>query len=294
MSEAEAAAVIALLRAPGSSVRHLPDQLETQGSAIALLQDSGGVNLGPPRLFNDEDHVQQRLELAAADLARWAGEGIEVLTVLDREYPDNLRAVHDRPPMIFVAGKLTQQDDRSVAVIGARRASAAGLAAASMIAEHLVSNGYTVVSGLAAGIDAAAHTAALTAKGRTVAVIGTGLQRCYPPQNRALQQQIARDGAVISQFWPDAEPSQHSFPARNAVMSGISRATVIVEASVKSGARAQARMALNHGRPVFVRETLLEQAWARELAARPGTSVFSAPDEITSRLKRLESGALVA
>jgi DNA processing protein len=153
-----------------------------------------------------------------------------------------------------------------------------------------------VISGLAAGIDTAAHTATLARGGRTVAVIGTGLARSYPPQNEALQRRIASECAVVSQFWPDAPPSRRSFPMRNAVMSGITLATVVVEASETSGARMQARLARAQGRPVFLLASLVErQQWAREYAAQPGTHVVRSPEEITTVVERLISpGSLVA
>jgi DNA processing protein len=163
------------------------------------------------------------------------------------------------------------------------------LVAAGAIARHLVGAGFTVFSGLAAGIDTAAHRSALEAGGRTVAVIGTGLRRVYPPQNADLQQRIAAECAVVSQFWPDAPPSRISFPMRNAVMSGMTLATVVVEASHTSGARTQARLALEHGRPVLLLESLLAQDWARRFAMRPGTHVVRTPAEISATVERLTS-----
>ena len=227
------------------------------------------------------------IEAAEAEIAGWRASGYRVLTVLDAGYPVNLRHVHDRPPLLFVAGELAAADRRSVAVVGARRASAAGLALTGTIAEHLVAAGYVVVSGLAAGVDTVAHSAALAAGGRTVAVIGTGLSHSYPAQNAELQRRIAAEGAVVSQFWPQQPPTRQSFPMRNAVMSGLALGTVIVEASVRSGARVQARRALDHGRPVFLARALLDQAWAQQLAARPGVHVFDAPEEITTTIERL-------
>jgi DNA processing protein len=288
----EAAAVLVLAAQPNASDRpHLADQLEERGSALALLDEGWGVNLPAPSLFKDEEDL---LDTATADLARWEREGIRMLTVLDPEYPDNLRAVHDRPPLIFVAGEVQPSDGRAVAVIGSRKASPRGLRTAREIAQHLVGQRYAVISGLAAGIDTTAHTAALADGGRTVAVIGTGLHRAYPSANAALQHRIARDGAVVSQFWPQQGPTRRTFPARNAVMSGLAKATVIVEAGPTSGVRGQARMALAHGRPVFLHSTLLAQDWARELAAKPGTRTFTKPHQITDSLERLEDGALVA
>jgi DNA processing protein len=294
-NRAEAAAVAVLAAQRGAHGRHLADQLEERGSALALLDDDWGVNPAASRLFKEEEpHVQDLLDTATDDLARWEREGIRMLTVLDPDYPDNLRAVHDRPPLIFVAGELQVHDRRSVAVIGSRKASPRGLSSAGEIAQHLVERSYTVVSGLAAGIDTAAHTAVLMGGGRTVAVIGTGLHHAYPPDNAALQHRIVRHGAVVSRFWPQQGPTRRTFPARNAVMSGLSKATVIVEAGPISGARAQARMALAHGRPVFLHRALLSEDWARELAAKPGACVFRDPHEITDSLDRLEDGALVA
>ena len=162
-------------------------------------------------------------------------------------------------------------------------------AAAGAIAEGLAGEGYVVVSGLAAGIDTAAHRAALEMGARTVAVIGTGLRDAYPPENAALQRRIAASGAVVSQFWPETAPARASFPMRNAVMSGFARGTVVVEASHRSGARLQTRLALAHGRPVFLLAPLLAQTWARELAQRPGVHVVTEAAEITAAIERLDA-----
>lgn len=242
-------------------------------------------------LFDPEQDLAATME----EIAVWERNGMQLLTVLDEAYPGNLRAVHDRPPLILIAGRLRSRDARAIAVVGARRASQTGVKAAERIAAHLVEAGFTVFSGLAAGIDTAAHTGALANGGRTVAVIGTGLGRVYPPQNAALQRRIAAEGAVVSQFWPDAPPTKRSFPMRNAVMSGLTLATVVVEAAHTSGARMQARLALAQGRPVFLLSSLLEHAWARTTAARPGTHVFDEPEEITAIVERLTApGALTA
>jgi DNA processing protein len=228
--------------------------------------------------------AEAELQRAAEQIAAWNARGILVRSPADGGYPDNLRSLPDRPPLLFVAGQLTPEDERSVAVVGTRRPSDAGLAAAREIASELVTGGYTVYSGLATGIDTAAHMAALRAGGRTVAVIGTGLDHCFPPGNASLQRQIARDCAVVSQFWPEDPPSRHSFPMRNALMAGISLTTVIVEASATSGTRIQARAALAQGRPVILLQSLLEQDWALDLASRPGVSVIDSPGGIAAAL----------
>jgi DNA processing protein len=274
----ETTALIALLRGGREPWQAYAELVEDAGSAVAVLEQEQA------RLFGGLD-----LDQAAGLLAGWRAEGIGVISVLDPDYPENLRAVHDRPPIVFVAGRLLARDARAVAVIGSRRASRAGLDTAARIAAHLVEAGYTVCSGLAAGIDAAAHETALARGGRTVAVIGTGVNRFYPAAHERLQRTIAERCAVVSQFLPDAPPSRRSFPMRNAVMSGISLASVIVEASPTSGALTQARLALAHGRPALLVSSLLGQPWARELARRPGVHVVHRPTEITAIVERLTS-----
>jgi DNA processing protein len=293
LDAAEKAALVALLRGE-LRVPHLAAQLEQSGSAVSVLERQTGGNSAQSTLFNHECDMQTIVDQAAVDLACWEADGIRVLSVLDPDYPANLRAAHDRPPALFVSGRLEPGDARSVAVIGTRHPTRQGRATAVEICRHLAHYGYTVVSGLAAGIDREAHCAALAGGARTVAVIGTGLGRCYPAVNASLQRRIAREGAVVSQFWPDEPPSRGSFLLRNAVMSGIALATVIVEASPVSGSMAQARRALGHGRPVFLSERVVEQPWARDFRARPGTYVFRGPSEITDSLARLTDGALVA
>jgi DNA processing protein len=296
----ERAAMVALLRTGRRPWVEYAELVEERGSAAAVLRqeltspaDPAGQGTLLPAPSPDADRL---LSEAHADLERWEAQGMRLVTVIEPDYPPNLRAVHDRPPMVFLAGALTPEDARAVAVVGARKATRVGTEQAAAISAHLAAGGYTVVSGLAAGIDTAAHMAALGRGGRTVAVIGTGLARCYPPQNRALQTRIARECAVVSQFWPDSPPSRRSFAMRNAVMSGMALATVVVEASETSGARMQARLALAQGRPVFLVARLLDdQAWARDYAGRPGTHVVHEPRQIIDALERLTSaGSLVA
>jgi DNA processing protein len=295
----ERAAMVALLRTGRRPWVEYAELVEALGSATeALEQEAAHEPGGQTRLIADHaGSIDDVLAQATADLERWDAQGMRLATVLDAEdYPPNLKAVHDRPPILFIRGQITPSDAKAVAVVGARKATEAGTATATRIAEHLTKSGYTVVSGLAAGIDTAAHTAALDNNGRTLAVIGTGLTRVYPPQNHALQRKIAEQCAVISQFWPDAPPTKRSFPMRNATMSGIALATVVVEASETSGARTQARLALAHGRPVFLTNALVErQPWAQQAARRPGTHIIQSPAEITEALDRLIApGALVA
>lgn len=290
----ETAAVIALVRRGDRLWHHYANLIESAESAMAVLRgeyqelDSSGTlslfHAIPPSAAEDQD-----LDAIVEEITAWRDEGLDVLTVLDEAYPPNLRTIHDRPPLLFVRGRLTEADDLSVAVVGTRRPSAAGLRAAGEMARGIAEAGYTVVSGLASGIDTAAHEAALAVAGRTVAVIGTGLRRSYPPSSAALQRRLGEESAVVSQFWPDAPPTKASFPMRNAVMSGLALATVVIEATGASGARMHARLAQEHNRPVFLLSSLLEHPWAREYAARPGTHVVESADQVLDSVERLTS-----
>jgi len=221
---------------------------------------------------------------AISELETWQTRGYRLLSVLDAGYPDNLRSVENRPPLLFIAGELRASDRRSVSVVGTRSPSESGRQTAVSVAERLSAAGYSVFSGLASGIDACVHTAVLQRGGRTVAVIGTGLDHVYPRENAYLQEQIALESAVVSQFWPDAQPTRQSFPARNALMSGLTLGSVIIEASPTSGTRVQARHALSQGRKLILMVRVLAYDWAQELVGKPGVSVARTPDDVLAAL----------
>jgi DNA processing protein len=286
-SARESAALVALLRRGARPWTEYADAVERAGSALTVLHEELAGSGGQATLLPEDP--APLLGRATAEISAWNRDGFQLLTVLDDSYPQNLRTVYDRPPILFVSGQLRPQDARSIAIVGARRASTAGLAAAASIADALARAGYLVVSGLAAGIDTAAHEAALAAGGRTAAVIGTGLRHTYPPENAAIQRRIAAEGAVLSQFWPEAPPTRRSFPRRNAVMSGLALGTVVVEATAKSGARLQSRLALAHGRPVFLWRTLLDEPWARDVAQRPGVHVIDEAAQVVQTVERLNA-----
>lgn len=290
VSTRERAAVLALMARRKVHWSRLAGSIEEFGSALGLLEELEEAK--DPRLFPVEG-VAVTLDQLEERVIAYEGEGIHLITVLDAAYPMNLRMVHDRPPALFVRGALAPADEHSVAVVGSRKASDEGLEKAAEIARDLVARDYVVVSGLAAGVDTAAHRGALDSGGRTVAVIGTGLRHNFPKQNAELQEQIARQSAVVSQFWPGQEPRRWTFPQRNAVMSGFARASVIVEAGNKSGARMQARLAVEHGRPVFLLRSLLRHEWAKTYAEnRPGTYVVDGGEEVVAHLERLYSTEL--
>ena len=286
------AAFVALLRLASRPWPDVAEVIEREGGVTSAIDSElSGRQLSLMAPTSSDELIEE----SAAQIAGWEREGIRVLTALDTDYPVNLRAAHDHPPLLFTRGRLESTDHRALAVIGSRTATATGTEHARTVAHHLTAAGYTVISGLAAGIDTVAHTATLETGGRTIAVIGTGLNHAYPPENAELQRRIATDGAVVSQFWPEQRATRESFPKRNAVMSGLSLGTIIVEASEHSGTRTQARAALAQGRHVFLAERVLEHEWARQLATRPGTTVFRTADEITAAVGRLTpSSPLVA
>jgi DNA processing protein len=290
VSSRERAAVLALAARRTLPWNRMAGQIEEVGSALALLAALEESTQATLFGANGPDGTLDELE---NQILAWEAAGIEIVTVLDDAYPVNLRMVHDRPSVLFVRGSLDRRDSRSVAVVGTRKASRVGTETANAVARDLVDAGYVVVSGLASGIDTAAHTATIGASGRTVAVIGTGLEHSYPRANAALQDRIAREAAVISQFWPDQGPRPWTFPQRNAVMSGFARSTVVIEASHTSGARMQARLALEHGRPVFLYRALLEHEWARSYSGYDGVYIVESGAEVVEHLDRLYSGQLV-
>jgi DNA processing protein len=291
----ELAAIVALMRSGVVSPIHgISTVVDQFGSAVEVVRMNAAA-------WSSADATQQQLlkplgpddvAKALADAQQWLEEGIDIRSVLDASYPDNLHTIFNRPPLVFVSGAWRDEvDARAVAIVGTRKPSAEGVKRARKLAHELVRAGYTILSGLAAGIDTAAHTAALEIGGRTAAVMGTGLRRIYPAENRPLANEIlAAGGALISQFFPDQPPTKWTFPFRNVVMSGLSVASVVIEASETSGARMQARIALEHGRTVFLPSSLVKShEWARRYTTDGvyGTRAIevATADEVVRRLE---------
>ncbi|MGH7164118.1 MAG: DNA-processing protein DprA [Nitrospiraceae bacterium] len=174
-----------------------------------------------------------------------------VVTWLDPVYPPRLRQIPDPPPLLYVSGALEQADHHAVAIVGSRHATAAGRVLTERLSRELASAGFTIVSGLAHGIDAAAHRGALSAPGRTVAVLGCGIDRTYPPDHQALRKQIESSGAVVSEFPIGSYPHAYHFPRRNRIISGMCLGVLVTEAAAQSGSLITARLAAEQGREVF-------------------------------------------
>ena len=266
--------LLAMCRVPGISWHFVareaqrPDGLSRLRSGSALEQSTEATKtLAALAAASD---LAERQRVVEEMLASTESDGIRLTTVLDDDYPTNLRTIYNLPPFLFYLGTLQPDDARSVAVVGTRAASPEGIIRAERMARLLVEAGVTVLSGLARGIDTVAHRACLDAGGRTIAVLGSGIRCVYPPENADLAGRIADSGAVVSQFWPDSAPATYTFPRRNVVTSGMSQGTVVIEASATSGAKMQARLAIEHGKQVFLLRSLVtEREWARRYLQRP-------------------------
>lgn len=177
-------------------------------------------------------------------------DNIKVIPIADEKYPRYLKNIYDPPIVLYMKGTL-EQEETSIAVVGSRAATPYGLSMAERLGCDLAGFGITVVSGMARGIDTGAHRGALKAKGRTLAVLGCGLDRPYPPENKDLMESIAQSGAVLSEFIPGTPPIPMNFPIRNRIISGLTVGTVVIEANEKSGSLITADLALQQGREVF-------------------------------------------
>jgi DNA protecting protein DprA len=261
----------------------LPAEVESQiadgtdvSGLLDLLRRSGEL----PGIGGQADKWRCRL-----DRLRAARPAVRVLDVTDARYPVNLRSIPDRPALLFVEGELLEADQRAVAIVGSRQASPTGLHAANEVAAGLAQLGFTIVSGLAKGIDTAAHQAALGAGGRTLAVMGTGIDRRFPSENAEIANQIPTGGALLSQFPPGHAPTKTTFPARNAVIAGLSLGSVLIEAQPWSGSRIEGDRSLEQGRPVFVWAPVMAgRPWVHQFASTPGVHVVESVEQITTIL----------
>ena len=263
---------IAFSRVP-SVGRVRVDMLEQR---FGSLEAAWGASAGELRATGLDQHVVNSIVAVrdyvdpAVELGRRRDAGVTVLTWHEASYPRLLREIDDLPPVVYVIGELEPEDERSVTVVGTRRATAYGREAASHLAGDLAKAGVTVVSGLARGIDGVAHRAALDAGGRTIAVLGSGLDIIYPPEHAALAQEIVQNGALLSEYPLGVKPEARDFPRRNRLLSGLSLGTLVIEAGDGSGTLSTVRFALEQNREVF---------------CVPG-SIYSQASVLTNRLIR--------
>jgi DNA processing protein len=211
---------------------------------------------------------------------------LRIITFEDRDYPQNLKNIPDPPIVLYVIGELKEQDKFSIAIVGSRRASFYGLSSAESFAQELSGRGFTIVSGLARGIDTYAHKGALKARGRTIAVIGSGFNQVYPPENKKLAEDISCNGVVISEFSIDTKPLPQNFPQRNRVISGLSLGVLVVEAARNSGALITADFALEQNREVFALPGKIDSntSFGTNELIKQGAKLVSSVDDITEEL----------
>lgn len=262
---------------------------EVLRAAPSRLRDVLGVG---PTLSRRIAAAQEEID-AEQVIAECRQHGIAIVTERHGSYPRALREVADPPGVLFIRGQIEPRDALAVAIVGTRHATHYGIAQAERLADGLARAGLTVVSGLARGIDAAAHRACLAAGGRTLAVLASGVMNIYPPEHDALADQVAGGGAVLSEAPPLAEPLAGMFPQRNRIISGLSLGVLVIEAGQRSGALITARHAMEQGRDVFALPGRVDNRMAEgcHRLIRDGAMLVQSVDDILEGLGHLVEAA---
>ena len=267
---------------------------KTKNTCNDLIALSLVPGLGPRKIMALEEEGRIADEAKHAKLSREfleeveyiEKEGIRPICWSDDGYPEDLKNIYDPPSVLFCKGELLSVDSNAVAIVGARRCSEYGLKVAEKLAFDLAQNGATIISGMARGIDTAAHRGALKAKGRTVAVIGSGFKHVYPPGSEKLMSLITENGAVLTEYPSGTFPAKGNFPRRNRIISGMAKGVVVVEAATKSGAMITVNFALEQGRDVFAvpgRIDTLTSSGANKLI-QDGAKLVTNADDIMEEL----------
>ncbi|MEK6230516.1 MAG: DNA-processing protein DprA, partial [Luteolibacter sp.] len=229
-------------------LEHFGDAENVLSASENKLQRVDGIGPETAKIISRwQDHADPSTELADAER-----RGISIITRADATYPKHLLQAYDAPILLYVWGEITSRDKHAISVVGSRRTTTYGVSATRKITYQLAHAGFTIVSGLARGIDTAAHESALAAKGRTIAVVGSGLARLYPPENLALAEKIADgNGAVISEFPLHKAPDKQTFPMRNRIVAAWSQGVRVTECPAGSGSLITAHLASVYGKPLF-------------------------------------------
>jgi DNA processing protein len=228
-------------------IKHFGSADRALGASISELSKVSGIGFKKAEQIaatRGKFNVEAELELAAK-------HGVWIINLKDQRYPPALRKIYDPPPVLYIKGNFVRQDSLAISIVGSRRCSLYGQEQASRLAHFLSSAGFTVCSGMARGIDTAAHHGALSAEGRTIAVQGCGLANIYPPENKKLFELITESGACVSELPLQFEPLSENFPPRNRIIAGLSLGTIVIEAGLRSGALITARMAMENNREVM-------------------------------------------
>ena len=287
---------LALLRAPGVGCSRFSTLLEhfpTPQEVFVAAQSNYLRNvLANGNIINDKTLSYLRnpdWDIIENDLLWLSQENNGVLTIQDPAYPKLLREIHDPPPLLFYCGDPNLLNHPQIAIVGSRNPSRDGAETALEFARHLSNAGFAITSGLALGIDSAAHQGALAARKLTIAVAGTGLDRVYPARNRDLAHEIARHGILVSEFAPGTAPLAANFPRRNRIISGLSVGTLVVEAAIQSGSLITARLAMEQSREVFAIPGSIHNPLARGCHAliRQGAKLVETANDIMEELTSL-------
>lgn len=284
IAEQEELLWLALRLTPQLGARRAVDIVEKFGSPAAIFQlesrelEGAGLPAGVARSIEAgsvfEDAVDQQRLMRAS--------GVELVTYYDDRYPLLLKQIYDPPVVLFARGNLDLMQGPNVAIVGTRRPTAYGTAVADRFSRELCEAGLTIVSGMARGIDTAAHKAALAVEGKTVAVLGCGVDVVYPAENKNLLAQIARDGLVLSEYPMRSPGYPQNFPVRNRIVSGLCHGVMIVEGAQYSGSAITARLALDQGREVFAvpGNITSKQSWGPNLLIRQGARLVQEPSDV--------------
>jgi DNA processing protein len=294
-ADAELAAWLKLSQISGLGNEHARRLLLTFGSPAAIFAAP---------LSSLQQHVRPVLANAIVNnvdvdafitqAASWLeDQANNIITLADAEYPQALLNIPDPPFLLYVKGRLDLLNRTSLAIVGSRNATTQGIRNAETFAQALSQDGLCIVSGMAQGIDTAAHVGGLRAQGSSIAVVGTGLDRVYPTSNRELAHQLAENGVLISEFPLGMPPLAHNFPRRNRIISGLSLGCLVVEASMQSGSLITARMALEQGREVFAMPGSIHSPQAKGCHAliKQGAKLVENPADILEELGWLSSAA---
>lgn len=298
-NDAELADTVRLALVDGVGPRLRKNLLEHFGSAAAVLKAAPSELREVPGIGAK---LTQRIAAAEREidvdehLALCRSSGVQLLTDSSPGYPRSLREIHDPPALLHVLGEIKPQDSLSVAIVGSRHATQYGLAQAERLASSLARAGLTIVSGLARGIDAAAHRGAITAGGRTIAVLGSGVLNIYPPEHKELARQVISCGALVSETPPNSAPVAGAFPQRNRIITGMSMGVVVVEAALSSGALISARHAMEQGREVFAVPGRVDNRMAHgcHRLIRDGAKLVETADDVLEELGHLVAPATYA
>lgn len=264
---------------------HFGDIEKVWGAKESEIMGIEGINRKAAMAF-----IEQRAKADPEEqLAMVNKNKVSVLTLEDGDYPPNLKNIYDPPPVLYIKRELKKTDEKALAIVGTRRASSYGLEIAKRLAFELAGMGITIVSGLASGIDTAAHKGALEAKGRTLAIFGCGVDIIFPAENRELTKEIESSGACVSEFPMGTRTEKGNFPRRNRIISGLSLGTIVVEGNYDSGAMITAKDALEQGREVFAVPGNVEadQSKGPHWLIKQGAKLVESVEDVLSELEHV-------